>query len=132
MAIELLELVPLRDELEALPRDLKAAQTEINRLQGRLGPAAPYGHVSGGSPSSATMIGAAVDDYSYPTTIARHSGRSPRNELCYAAHGEASYLLADGGRSTDWVPNLLAGFRDDGRPAGVVDGEPGGGAHWVA
>jgi deazaflavin-dependent oxidoreductase (nitroreductase family) len=48
------------------------------------------------------------DDYCYLTTTGRRTGRSHRIEIWYAASGETLYLLAGGGRSADWVLNLLA------------------------
>jgi deazaflavin-dependent oxidoreductase (nitroreductase family) len=48
------------------------------------------------------------DDYCYLTTIGRRSGRPHRVEMWYAASGETLYLLAGGGRSADWVSNLVA------------------------
>ncbi len=52
----------------------------------------------------------AADDYCYLTTRGRRTGRPHRIEIWYATGGdEASlYLLAGGGRSSDWVQNLLA------------------------
>lgn len=50
----------------------------------------------------------AADDYAYLTTTGRRSGRPHRIEIWYAAEGETLYLLAGGGRSSDWVQNLLA------------------------
>ena len=49
-----------------------------------------------------------ADDYCYLTTTGRRSGRPHRIELWYAAEGETLYLLSGGGRSSDWVRNLLA------------------------
>jgi deazaflavin-dependent oxidoreductase (nitroreductase family) len=50
----------------------------------------------------------AADDYCYLTTTGRRSGRSHRIEIWYAAEGGSLYLLSGGGRSADWVQNLLA------------------------
>jgi deazaflavin-dependent oxidoreductase (nitroreductase family) len=50
----------------------------------------------------------AADDYCYLTTTGRRSGRPHRIEIWYAADGGTLYLLAGGGRSSDWVQNLLA------------------------
>jgi deazaflavin-dependent oxidoreductase (nitroreductase family) len=50
----------------------------------------------------------APDDYCYLTTIGRTSGRSHEIEMWYAQDGDTLYLLAGGGRSADWVKNLLA------------------------
>ena len=50
----------------------------------------------------------AADDYCYLTTTGRRSGRAHRIEIWYAAEGGSLYLLAGGGRSSDWVRNILA------------------------
>ena len=47
------------------------------------------------------------EDYCYLTTTGRSSGRPHRIEIWFAAHGRTLYLLAGGGRSSDWVKNLL-------------------------
>ncbi len=61
----------------------------------------------------------AADDYCYLTTTGRRTGRRHRIEIWYAADGERLYLLAGGGRSSDWVRNLLA----DPNVLVEVDGE---------
>ena len=48
------------------------------------------------------------DDYCYLTTTGRRSGRPHRIEIWYAAYGDTLYLLSGGGRSSDWVQNLVA------------------------
>jgi deazaflavin-dependent oxidoreductase (nitroreductase family) len=50
----------------------------------------------------------AADDYCYVTTKGRRTGRPHRIEIWYSTHGEALYMLAGGGRSSDWVQNALA------------------------
>jgi deazaflavin-dependent oxidoreductase (nitroreductase family) len=50
----------------------------------------------------------AADDYCYLTTTGRRTGRPHRIEIWYAADGPTLYLLAGGGRSSDWVQNLVA------------------------
>ena len=50
----------------------------------------------------------AADDYCYLTTTGRQSGRPHRIEIWYAIGGDSLYLLAGGGRSSDWVRNLEA------------------------
>ena len=50
----------------------------------------------------------AANDYCYVTTKVRRTSRPHRIEIWYATHGEALYLLAGGGRSSDWVRNALA------------------------
>lgn len=50
----------------------------------------------------------AADDYCYLTTTGRRTGRPHRIEIWYARAGAALYLLAGGGRSSDWVANLEA------------------------
>lgn len=59
----------------------------------------------------------AADDYCYLTTIGRHTGRPHCIEIWYAADSNILYLLSGGGRSSDWVRNLIA------NPAVVVDVE---------
>lgn len=49
----------------------------------------------------------ADDDYCYLTTTGRRTGRPHRIEIWYAAEGDTLYLLAGGGRSADWVQNLV-------------------------
>ena len=62
----------------------------------------------------------AADDYCYLTTTGRRTGRPHRIEIWYASDGGATlYLLAGGGRSSDWVRNLLA----DGDVMVELDGE---------
>jgi deazaflavin-dependent oxidoreductase (nitroreductase family) len=48
------------------------------------------------------------DDYCYVTTTGRRTGRPHRIEIWYAADGGTLYLLAGGGRGSDWVRNLEA------------------------
>ncbi|MFP5376203.1 MAG: nitroreductase family deazaflavin-dependent oxidoreductase [Acidimicrobiia bacterium] len=48
------------------------------------------------------------DDYCHLTTTGRRTGRPHRIEIWYAAEGNTLYLLAGGGRSSDWVRNLCA------------------------
>lgn len=50
----------------------------------------------------------ADDDYCYLTTTGRRTGRPHRIEIWYAADGDTLYLLAGGGRGSDWVRNLRA------------------------
>ena len=59
--------------------------------------------------------GSGSDDYCYLTTTGRRTGRPHRIEISYAADGANVYLLSGGGRSSDWVQNLLA------EPAVVVE-----------
>ncbi len=47
------------------------------------------------------------DDYCYLTTTGRRSGRPHRIEIWYATEGTTLYLLSGGGRSSDWVRNLV-------------------------
>jgi deazaflavin-dependent oxidoreductase (nitroreductase family) len=51
--------------------------------------------------------GVAADDYCYLTTTGRRTGRPHRIEIWYATDGATLYLLSGGGRSSDWVQNLL-------------------------
>lgn len=50
----------------------------------------------------------ADDDYCYLTTTGRRTGRPHRIEIWYVAEGDTLYLLAGGGRGSDWVRNLEA------------------------
>jgi deazaflavin-dependent oxidoreductase (nitroreductase family) len=59
-----------------------------------------------------------TDDYCYLTTTGRRTGRPHRIEIWYALDGDTLYLLAGGGRSSDWVQNLIA----DGAVEVEVDG----------
>lgn len=73
----------------------------------------------------------AVDDYCYLTTKGRRTGQPHRIEIWYADDGDTLYLLSGGGRSSDWVQNLLADptveveIEGDTRPAQgrLVEGE---------
>lgn len=48
------------------------------------------------------------DDYCYLTTTGRRTGRPHRIEIWYATDESTLYLLSGGGRSSDWVRNVLA------------------------
>lgn len=50
----------------------------------------------------------AEDDYCYLTTTGRVTGQSHEIEIWYEREGETVFLLAGGGRSSDWVRNLAA------------------------
>ena len=50
----------------------------------------------------------ADDDYCYLTTTGRRTGDPHRIEIWYARAGDTLYLLAGGGRGSDWVRNLEA------------------------
>lgn len=64
-----------------------------------------------------------ADDCCYLTTTGRRTGRPHRIEIWFAVDGGTVYLLAGGGRSSDWVQNIAAD------PAVVVelDGQHRGG-----
>ena len=47
------------------------------------------------------------DDYCYLTSTGRRTGRPHRIEIWYAKAGNTLYLLSGGGRSSDWVQNML-------------------------
>jgi deazaflavin-dependent oxidoreductase (nitroreductase family) len=49
-----------------------------------------------------------ADDFVYVTTTGRVSGRPHEIEIWYARSGDTLYLLAGGGRGSDWVRNLAA------------------------
>jgi deazaflavin-dependent oxidoreductase (nitroreductase family) len=49
-----------------------------------------------------------ADDYCYLTTTGRRTGRRHRIEIWYAIDGSVLYLLAGGGRSSDWVRNAIS------------------------
>jgi deazaflavin-dependent oxidoreductase (nitroreductase family) len=55
----------------------------------------------------ATIVSVPGDDYCYLTTTGRRTGRAHRIEIWYAADGDTLYVLAGGGRSSDWVQNLV-------------------------
>lgn len=65
------------------------------------------------------MIDTTADDFCYVTTTGRRTGRPHRIEIWYAAADSTLYLLAGGGRSSDWVKNLLA----DPAVLGEIDGD---------
>ena len=48
------------------------------------------------------------DDFCYLTTTGRRTGQPHRIEIWYARAGDTLYLLAGGGRRSDWVRNLEA------------------------
>lgn len=50
----------------------------------------------------------AADDFCYLTTTGRVSGRPHAIEIWYAQRDHTLYLLAGGGRRSDWVLNLAA------------------------
>jgi deazaflavin-dependent oxidoreductase (nitroreductase family) len=50
---------------------------------------------------------AADDDYCYLTTTGRRSGRPHEIEIWFGLANGVLYLLAGGGRSSDWVRNLI-------------------------
>ena len=49
-----------------------------------------------------------TDDFVYLTTRGRRSGRPHEIEIWYCRVGDTLYLLAGGGRGSDWVANLAA------------------------
>lgn len=51
------------------------------------------------------------DDFCYLTTTGRRTGASHEIEMWYARAGERIYLLAGGGRTSDWVRNIEADHR---------------------
>ena len=50
----------------------------------------------------------ANDDFCYVTTTGRRTGKPHQIEIWFAYQDAALYLLAGGGRSSDWVKNALA------------------------
>lgn len=46
--------------------------------------------------------------FAYLTTRGRRSGRPHRVEIWFARSGRTLYLLAGGGRRSDWVANIVA------------------------
>lgn len=48
------------------------------------------------------------EPFAYLTTTGRRSGRAHRIEIWFAADGATLYLLAGGGRRSDWVANAIA------------------------
>jgi len=51
------------------------------------------------------------DDFCYLTTTGRRSGKLHRIEIWYAHDDQTLYLLAGGGRASDWVRNVEADHR---------------------
>jgi deazaflavin-dependent oxidoreductase (nitroreductase family) len=51
------------------------------------------------------------DDFCYVSTTGRRSGKPHEIEIWFARDGDTVYLLAGGGRSSDWVRNLEADHR---------------------
>jgi deazaflavin-dependent oxidoreductase (nitroreductase family) len=71
-----------------------------------------------------------AEDYCYVTTTGRVSGRAHTIEIWFAAYGSVIYILAGGGRSSDWVKNVerqsavpvrIGGATFAGRARTVVD-----------
>ena len=52
--------------------------------------------------------GLADEDFCYLTTRGRRTGNPHRIEIWFGARGGTLYLLAGGGRRSDWVRNLEA------------------------
>ena len=50
----------------------------------------------------------ADDDFCYLTTYGRVTGRAHTVEIWFGVYGRAAYLLAGGGRRSDFVRNLIA------------------------
>ena len=50
----------------------------------------------------------ADDDFCYVTTTGRRTGRPHRIEIWYARAADTLYILAGGGRRSDWVRNVEA------------------------
>ena len=50
----------------------------------------------------------ADEPFAYVTTRGRRTGRPHRIEIWFAASGSTLYLLAGGGRRSDWLANALA------------------------
>jgi deazaflavin-dependent oxidoreductase (nitroreductase family) len=65
----------------------------------------------------------AADDFCYLTTTGRRSGRPHEIEIWYARAGETLFVLAGGGRTSDWVrnaetnPRVTVRFADEELPA---------------
>lgn len=61
-------------------------------------------------------------EFCYLTTSGRVTGRPHEIEIWYGVAGDTIYMLAGGGRSSDWVKNLLAEpavtvrIQDESRP----------------
>jgi deazaflavin-dependent oxidoreductase (nitroreductase family) len=53
----------------------------------------------------------APDEYCYLTTTGRRSGNQHEIEMWFARDGDTFYLLAGGGRSSDWVRNIESNHR---------------------
>lgn len=57
----------------------------------------------------------AAEDYCYVTTTGRITGKSHRIEIWFALRGSTIYILAGGGRRSDWVKNAIKQPRVDVR-----------------
>jgi deazaflavin-dependent oxidoreductase (nitroreductase family) len=55
------------------------------------------------------------EDYCYVTTTGRVTGRPHRIEIWFALEGATIYILAGGGRRSDWVKNAIKKPRVDVR-----------------
>ena len=51
--------------------------------------------------------GLAEEPFCYLTTVGRRTGRPHTIEIWFAISGRTLYVLAGGGRRSDWVANLL-------------------------
>ena len=68
----------------------------------------PHMRVTGGTVERAGCENSSMsDDYCYLITTGRRTGRPHRIEIWYANAGNTLYLLSGGGRSSDWVQNVL-------------------------
>ena len=73
----------------------------------------------------------AGEQFCYLTTTGRRTGRAHEIEIWFGARGDTVYMLAGGGRRSDWVRNLLAepavrlqiGAREWAARARIVDDE---------
>jgi deazaflavin-dependent oxidoreductase (nitroreductase family) len=54
-----------------------------------------------------TLRGLGDEAFCYLTTVGRRSGRRHTIEIWFALHGTTLYMLAGGGRNSDWVRNLI-------------------------
>jgi deazaflavin-dependent oxidoreductase (nitroreductase family) len=53
----------------------------------------------------------APDDFCYLTTTGRRTGASHEIEMWYARDGDTLFVLAGGGRGSDWVRNIETDHR---------------------
>ena len=59
------------------------------------------------APPRAWLESLAGEEFCYLTTTGRRTGNAHTIEIWFAVHEGALYMMAGGGRSADWVRNLI-------------------------